>query len=131
MISIIIPIYKEKSVYFIFKNFKKKLEKKFKDFEIITVNNGSDKKTLNETMKFSNEFKCAKNYKLKNPNYGKAIELGLKKSTKPISIILEFDFLNFKFVNDSVIKIINSKTSLVIGSKTLKNLKIIEAGLEL
>ena len=120
MISIIIPIYKETSVYFILKNFKKKLEKKFKNFEIIIVNNGSDNKTLNETMKFSNEFKCAKNYKLKNPNYGKAIELGLKKSTKPISIILEFDFLNFKFVNDSVIKIINSKTSLVIGSKTLK-----------
>ena len=86
MISIIIPIYKETSVYFILKNFKKKLEKKFKNFEIIIVNNGSDNKTLNETMKFSNEFKCAKNYKLKNPNYGKAIELGLKKSIKPIHL---------------------------------------------
>lgn len=123
MISVIIPIYKEQSVYSILKNFEKKLKKKFKNFEIIIVNNGSDEVTLSESIKFSKKFRCVKNPKLKNPNYGKAIELGLKKSTKSISIILEFDFLNFKFVNKSVKKIVDQNFSLVIGSKTLRNSK--------
>lgn len=118
MISIIIPIYKEKSLYSVINTLRKKIEKKFNNFEIILVNNGSDSDTLNESKKISSDFKFIKNYILKDPNYGKALKVGLKKSTKPISIILEFDFLNYKFLIKSIKKINFKKASLVLGSKT-------------
>lgn len=120
MISIIIPVYKEDQLYLNLKKFKNKLEKKFKNFEIIIINNGSDEYCLKEAKKITQEFTFVKNFVLKKANYGKAIEIGLRNSIKPISIILEFDFLDFKFVDSSVKKIVSKKIDMVIGSKTLK-----------
>ena len=59
MISIIIPIYKEKSLYSVINTLRKN-RKKFNNFEIILVNNGSDSDTLNESKKISSDFKFIK-----------------------------------------------------------------------
>ena len=119
MISIIVPIYKEKNIYNFVYNFIKKLKKKkINIYEILLVNNGSDNFSLSQTSRITKKFWRCKQYIHKEANYGEAIKIGLKKCKGDIIAILECDFLSVQFLLNSKDLIGSKLKDLVIGSKT-------------
>lgn len=92
-ISIVIPVFNEKdNIYPTIKKVKKALEKKFREFELIFVNDGSFDGTKELLNKAKKEYSFLKIYHLtKNNGQSAALDVGFSKAEGDIIVMMDGD----------------------------------------
>ena len=89
MFSIIIPVYNLSD--YIKETINNILNQKYKNFELILINDGSTDNTPNILKKFSNKYKNIKMFNKKNGGVSSARNLGLKKANGKYIYFLDGD----------------------------------------
>ncbi len=121
-ISIIIPcLNEEKNIAKVYQDIKKKF--KFKDYEVIFVDDGSDDNSQDEILKLNNKFKNVKYIFRKNDkDLSRSFYSGLKISKSQYVVLMDCDLQHdAKILNKLYSTIIRKNVYCVSGSRFMKN----------
>lgn len=125
-ISVIVPCFNEERT--IFKNIKKifnYLKSNFENFEIVTVNDGSTDKTMEELKKIKNEIPIIIIDNNINEGKGKAVRDGILKSQNEIVMFLDADLAIPIEELEKFVAEINKGHDLVIASRFVPGGKVV------
>lgn len=121
MLSIVIPVYNEEGII---KEGVEELVAKLQDqgfdrFEILLCENGSTDRTVELIDQMAAVDGRVKLLQIAEPNYGKALRLGILNASYEVIACLEIDYRNIDFLR-AALPYIDSGATIVVGSKNLR-----------
>lgn len=119
VVSIVIPVYKEEKILeSAVMDIIEEADKLQIDYELLLCENGSPDRTGEIANRLSGSYPQVRVTHYPEPNYGKAMELGILKSIGQYIVCFEIDFWDGAFIE--IAKVLLRKYDAVIGSKRAK-----------
>lgn len=119
-LSIVIPVYNEEGIITSsVEDLVKALEEMGWSYEIILSENGSRDATVDLARNLSERFPHVRYLSLGEPNYGKALRLGILEARGQFVICDEIDLCDTKFYRNAMALLRQDAADMVIGSKLL------------
>lgn len=119
VVSIVIPIYKEEKILEgAVTEIIQEADKLQIDYELLLCENGSPDRTGEIANRLSVTYPQVRVVRYPEPNYGKALELGILKSIGQYIVCFEIDFWDGAFIE--IARVLLRKYDAVIGSKRAK-----------
>jgi glycosyltransferase involved in cell wall biosynthesis len=116
LVSVVIPIYNEEKILELFaRQIIESIDKLGIDYELILCENGSTDRTLQIAKELATVYPRVRAVHYPEPNYGKALALGIMNSTGQNIVCFEIDFWDPYFVEIS--NALLKKYDAVVGSK--------------
>jgi glycosyltransferase involved in cell wall biosynthesis len=119
-ISIVIPVYNEEPIlHAAIVDLRELLEPLAWSYEIIVAENGSRDRTVEVAEQLAAKYPEIRVVSTGEPNYGKALRLGILEARAPIVICDEIDLCDVDFHRNAVNLLESGQADLVIGSKLI------------
>ncbi len=119
-ISIVIPVYNEEPIlHAAVVDLREQLAPLAWDYEIILAENGSRDGTIEIAQKLAQKYPEVRVISAGEPNYGRALRLGILEARAPIVICDEIDLCDTDFHRRAVALLEDGRADMVIGSKLI------------
>ncbi len=119
-ISIVIPIYNEEPIlHAAVVDLREQLGPLSWNYEVILAENGSRDRTVEIAQKLAQKYPEVRVISAGEPNYGRALRLGMLAARAPIVICDEIDLCDTDFHQRAVALLEGGRADLVIGSKLI------------
>jgi glycosyltransferase involved in cell wall biosynthesis len=120
LISIVIPVYNEEPIlHAAVVDLRELLSPLGWNYEIILAENGSRDRTVEIAQQLGQKYPEIRVISAGEPNYGKALRLGILEARAPIVICDEIDLCDVDFQRHAVELLGSGQADLVIGSKLI------------
>lgn len=123
LVSIVIPVYNEEKILeTAVKRLKVDLQPFYEDFdfEIILAENGSSDGTIAKGTEISKNDSSVSIFHYPNPDYGLALQEGIRRSKGEIVVCDEIDLCLPEFYEKALSEFKNTHVQMVVGSKRVK-----------
>ena len=119
-ISIVIPIYNEEGIlHAAVVDLRERLQPLAWDYEVILAENGSRDRTVAIAEELSRKYPEVRVLSVGEPNYGKAMKLGILESQGEFVICDEIDLCDTEFHQRAISLLSSGAVDMVIGSKLI------------
>jgi glycosyltransferase involved in cell wall biosynthesis len=119
-ISIVIPIYNEEGIlHAAVVDLRERLAPLHWDYEVILAENGSKDRTVAIAQDLSQKYPEVRVLSVGEPNYGKAMKLGILESRGEFVLCEEIDLCDTEFHQRAIKRLSTGEVDMVIGSKLI------------
>lgn len=119
-ISIVIPIYNEEAIlHAAVVDLRERLRPLGWNYEILLAENGSRDRTIHVAEQLAGKYPEVSFFRTGEPNYGKALRLGILRARGQLVICEEIDLCDTEFHQRAVELLDSGSADLVIGSKLI------------
>jgi glycosyltransferase involved in cell wall biosynthesis len=119
-ISIVIPVYNEEGIlHAAVVDLRERLSPLQWDYEVILAENGSKDRTVAIAEELSQKYPEVRVLSVGEPNYGKAMKLGILESRGKFVICEEIDLCDTEFHQRAITRLKTDEVEMVIGSKLI------------
>lgn len=119
-ISIVIPVYNEEAIlHAAIVDLRERLAPLGWSYEIILAENGSRDRTVEIARELSAKYPEVRTLSAGEPNYGKALKLGILEARGNIVLCEEIDLCDTRFHQQAIELIDSGEADMVIGSKLI------------